>query len=47
MNEYDSNRIYDLAKQIDYKKTDNHKEADCYVTLEKKQRKNFIMMLVG
>ena len=31
MNEYDSNRIYDLAKQIDYKKTDNHKEADCYV----------------
>ena len=31
MNEYDSNRIYDLAKQIDYKKTENHKEADCYV----------------
>ena len=31
MNEYDSNRIYDLAEQIDYKKTDNHKEADCYV----------------
>ena len=31
MNEYDSNRIYDLAKQIDYKKTDNYKEADCYV----------------
>ena len=31
MNEYDSNRIYDLAKKIDYKKTDNLKEADCYV----------------
>ena len=31
MNEYDSNRIYDLAKQIDYKKTDNYKEANCYV----------------
>ena len=22
MNEYDSNRIYDIAKKIDYKKTD-------------------------
>ena len=31
MNEYDSNRIYDLAKQIDYNKTDNYKEANCYV----------------
>ena len=31
MNEYDSNRIYDLAKQINYKKTDNQQEADCYV----------------
>ena len=31
MNEYDSNRIYDLAKQINYKKTENYKEADCYV----------------
>ncbi len=31
MNEYDSNRIYDLAKQIYYKKTENYKEADCYV----------------
>ena len=31
MNEYDSNRIYDLAKQIGYKKTENYKEADCYV----------------
>ena len=31
MNEYDSNRIYDLAKKIDYFKTENSKEADCYV----------------
>ena len=23
MNEYDSNRIYDLTKKINYKKTDN------------------------
>ena len=31
MNEYDSNRIYDLAKKINYKKTDFMEEADCYV----------------
>ncbi len=31
MNEYDSNRIYDLAKKINYTKTDNLKEADCYL----------------
>ena len=31
MNEYDSNRIYDIAKKIDYKKTDKVSEADCYV----------------
>ena len=31
MNEYDSNRIYDLAKKINYKKTKNLDEADCYV----------------
>ena len=31
MNEYDSNRIYDLTKQIDYLKTENLDEADCYV----------------
>ncbi len=31
MNEYDSNRIYDLAKKIHYTKTENFKEADCYV----------------
>ena len=31
MNEYDSNRIYDLVKKINYQKTLNPKEADCYV----------------
>ena len=31
MNEYDSNRIYDLANEINYKKTNSLKEADCYV----------------
>ncbi len=31
MNEYDSNRIYDFAKNINYKKTDKIEEADCYV----------------
>ena len=31
MNEYDSNRIYDIAKKNNYKKTLNLKEANCYV----------------
>ncbi len=31
MNEYDSNRIYDIVKKINYKKTENLHEADCYV----------------
>ena len=31
MNEYDSNRIYDLVKKINYQKTLNPKNADCYV----------------
>ena len=31
MNEYDSNRIYDIAKKINYTKTDNINETDCYV----------------
>jgi len=31
MNEYDSNRIYDLASEIDFKKTIIKKEADCFV----------------
>jgi len=31
MNEYDSNRIYDLVKKINYQKTDKIEDADCYV----------------
>ncbi len=31
MNEYDSNRIYDLTKKINYTKTEILKKADCYV----------------
>ena len=31
MNEYDSNRIYDLASSIGFDKTDIKKEADCFV----------------
>ena len=31
MNEYDSNRIYDLASNIGFNKTDIRTEADCFV----------------
>ncbi len=31
MNEYDSDRIYDSVKKIGFKKTDDQKNADCYV----------------
>ena len=31
MNEYDSNRIFDMAKKIDYVKTENILDANCYV----------------
>ena len=31
MNEYDSNRIYDVVKSIGYKKTKNQNDADCYI----------------
>ena len=31
MNEYDSNRILDLVKKINYSSTKNLKEADCYI----------------
>ncbi len=31
MNEYDSDRIFDLAKKINYQKTEKLEEADCYV----------------
>ena len=31
MNEYDSYRIYDIVEKINYKKTENLQEADCYI----------------
>ena len=31
MNEYDSNRILDLVKEINFNSTENIEEADCYV----------------
>ncbi len=31
MNEYDSNRIFDLTKKIKYEATKNFKDADCYI----------------
>ena len=31
MNEYDSNRIYDSVKKIGFKKTNDQKNADCFV----------------
>mgnify|MGYP002006514407 CR=1 FL=1 len=31
MNEYDSNRIYDTVKKIGFEKTENYKEANCYL----------------
>ena len=31
MNEYDSNRIYDLTKKINYKKSECLEDIDCYV----------------
>ncbi len=31
MNEYDSNRIFDIVKQIGYIKTDKQENADCYL----------------
>ena len=31
MNEYDSNRIFDIVKKIGYEKTDRYEEANCYL----------------
>ena len=31
MNMYDSNRIFDSVKKIGYKKTENYKDANCYI----------------
>ena len=31
MNEYDSNRIFDIVKKIGFEKTDNLEDTDCYL----------------
>ena len=31
MNEYDSNRIYDVVRKIGYYKTENYEDANCYL----------------
>ena len=31
MNQYDSNRIYDVVKEIGFEKTNNYEEANCYL----------------
>jgi tRNA-2-methylthio-N6-dimethylallyladenosine synthase len=31
MNEYDSNRIFDIVKKIGFEKTDNYEDANCYL----------------
>ena len=33
MNEYDSNRIYDLTSKIGFNKTEVKKEADCLLSV--------------
>ena len=50
MNEYDSNRILDIARKINYYPTDDKLKADCYIIntyaiLEKKLLKKFFMIL--
>ena len=31
MNEYDSNRIFDIVKKIGFEKTDKYEDANCYL----------------
>ena len=31
MNEYDSERIFDIVEKIGYKKTQDQEKADCYI----------------
>ena len=49
MNEYDSNRILDLTKEIGYEPTKIIKEADCYILntchIREKLQIKFIMTL--
>ena len=48
MNEYDSNRIYDLTKKINYIPTNELKEANCYILntchIREKATEKFIMI---
>ena len=50
MNEYDSNRIYDIVKEIGYTRTEKSDEANCYIIntchIREKATEKFIMMLV-
>ena len=50
MNEYDSNRIYDLVSKIGFEKTDIKNQADCFVLntchIREKEQKKFTMKLV-
>ena len=48
MNEYDSNRIFDLVEKIGFNKTTQQDDADCYILntchiREIKLKKKFIM----
>ena len=49
MNEYDSNRILDLTKKIDYTTTKKFYEADCYILntchIREKATEKFITIL--
>ena len=49
MNEYDSNRIYDLTATIGFEKTDTKSEANCFVLntchIRKKAAEKFMMKL--
>ena len=49
MNEYDSNRIYDSVKKINYIKTNNQGEADCYILntchIRDKAKENLITVI--
>ena len=50
MNEYDSNRILDITKKINYFPTKKISEADCYIIntchIREKATKKYFMMWV-
>ena len=51
MNEYDSNRILDITKKLNYINTTNIQEANCYIPntchIREKATEKFITKLVG